>query len=108
MTRGAHFGIGLAILGLCVAWFYFGVFIFFAAAAGKDSRGASLSDFVPVFVVFGGGFLFGFCAAFLSFRRALRRESAVIPPPAPTSPHTSEVATPDQRLAHLVKNNDKI
>lgn len=105
MSRIAHFGIGIGILLLCALWFVFGVFMFFALAAGKDSRGASIADpsFIMLYVVFGGGLLGGCWIAFQSFRRALRPPAMVIPPTSPASEQSSELATPDERLAHLVK-----
>ena len=106
MSRNAHFGIGIGILLLCVLWFFFGVFMFFATAAGKDSRGASIYDssFITLYVVFGGGLLGGLWGAFQSFRRALRPPGRVVPLAGPsTSPQQTDLATPDEKLAHLVK-----
>ena len=104
MSRNAHFGIGIGILLLCVLWFFFGVFMFFAIAAGKDSRDGSIYDssFIVLYVVFGGGLLGGLWTAFQSFRRALRPPNKVVPR-APTPKQPTDLATADERLAHLVK-----
>jgi len=105
MSRNAHFGIGIGVLFLCVVWFVFGVFLFFAAAAGKDSRGASIYDssFIVLYVVFGSGLLVGLWAAFRSFRRALQSSERDVPPTAPAFTTPTELATPDERLSDLVK-----
>lgn len=105
MSRNAHFGIGIGILLLCVLWFFFGVIMFFAIATGKDSRGASIYDpsFIVLYVVFGGGLLGGLWFAFQSFRRAMRPPDRIIFPTAPLADQPTELATPNERLAHLVK-----
>jgi hypothetical protein len=106
MSRNAHFGIGIGILLLCVVWFVFSVFMFFAVAAGKDSRGASIFDssFITLYVVFGGGLIGGLWVAFKNFRRALRPPERVVPPAEPsTFTQQTDLATPDEKLAHLVK-----
>jgi hypothetical protein len=105
MSRNAHFGIGIGILLLCVLWLFFGVFMFFAVAAGKDSRGASIYDssFIVLYVVFGGGVLGGLWLAFQSFRRALRPPERVAPPAPSTAVPKTDLATPEEKLAHLVK-----
>jgi hypothetical protein len=105
MSRNAHFGIGIGILLLCVLWIFFGVFMFFANAAGKDSSGGSIYDssFIALYVVFGGGLLGGLWFAFQSFRRALRPPERVVSQAAPPSEQPTELPTPDERLAHLVK-----
>ena len=113
MSRTAHFGIGVGIILLCVLWCFFGVFMFFALAVGKDSRGASIYDssFIALYVVFGAGLLGDTWFAFLSFRRALR--SPRLDSPAETSPlpappkQKDDLATPDERLAHLVKRPER-
>jgi len=105
MSRNAHFGIGIGSLLLCVLWFFFGVLMFFANAAGKDSRGASIYDwsFIVLYVIFGGGLLGGIWFAFQSFRRALRPPHRIVSPTAPTSEQPTKLTTPDERLAHFVK-----
>ncbi len=105
MSRNARFGIGIVSLLLCVLWFFFGVFVFFANAAGKDSRGVGIYDssFIVLYVVFGGGLLGGLWFAFHSFRRAFRPPERIVSPTAPRSEQPTKLATPDDRLAHLVK-----
>lgn len=105
MSRNAHLGIGIGVLLLCSLWFIFGVFMFFALAAGKDSRGGSIFDssFILLYLVFGGGLLAGLWIALRSFRRALRPPTKVTPPISPTVEQPSTLATPDDKLAHLIK-----
>jgi cytochrome b561 len=113
VSRTAHFGIGVGIILLCVLWCVFGVFVFWAVAVGKDSRGATIYDssFITLYVIFGAGLLVGFGLAFLSFRRALRPPQLDSPPEPPLELSTPErrddVATPDERLAHLVKKTKR-
>ena len=63
---------GRAVTGFALIWAAVGVFMFFANAAGKDSRGVSIYDssFIVLYVVFGGGLLGSLWFAFQSFRRA--------------------------------------
>ena len=106
MSRKTHFGIGIGILLVSVVWCVLGVFIFFGLAAGKDSRGASIYDssFITLYVIFGCGLLVGLWASFQSFRRAFRHDERVVPPASPTeSSQQTDLATPDEKLAHLEK-----
>lgn len=113
MSRTAHFGIGLGILVLCVIWGFFCFVYFIGNAIARDSvPGASVYDssFIILYVVGGAGFLVGLWCAFLSFRRALRPPRLDLPTQAPALPTSPEplqnLATADERLAHLVKKTE--
>jgi len=111
MSRIAHFGIALAILTICVLWCVFGVFMFFALAAGRDSRGGTIYDsaFIVLYLIFGAGFFVGLWFAFRSFRSALRPSRPVSQIETGQAPDATKqqdaLATPDERLAHLVKES---
>ena len=103
MSRTAHFGIGIGAGLFCCAWCVVGQILYMAAAFG----GASVTDvsFIATFIFWGGILLGGVWFAFRSFRRALRPLKQVAPAVAspPTSDPQHERATPDEKLAHLLK-----
>lgn len=111
MNRGAHFGIGLGMMLFCGFWCLIGYAWFIGLAISRDSvPGASVFDssFITLYVVWGSVFLGCLWGAFLSFRRALRlrRRSALPEPPeSPISKRQPDLATPDEKLAHLVKRS---
>ena len=106
MSRNAHFGIGILIIGLGVFWCFVGVAWFIGLAVSRDSvPEASIFDssFVSFYFVWGSIFLACIWGAFRSFRQA-RRQTVRVPPAAPSAPEQQpELATPDEKLAHLVK-----
>ena len=87
--------------------------MFFGLAVGHDSRGASIHDspFIVLYLVFGVGFLVGLRFAFRSFRRALRSprldSQAETGQALNTLKQPEDAASPDERLAHLVKGLHK-
>src|SRR5262245_12319454 len=110
MSRGAHFGIGVGILLLCVLWFFFCFVWFIGLAVGSDSvPGASIynSSFITLYVVGGAGLLAGLWLAFKSFRRTLRPPGLDLPSQAPASTvmlqPPLDMRTPDEKLSSLVK-----
>jgi hypothetical protein len=113
MSRTAHFGIGVGLILFSVLWCFFGVFMFLALAVGNDSRAATIHDasFIILYVIFGAGVLIGLWFAFLSFRRALRPPRLDSPPetlpPLPAPTRQNDLATPDERLAYLVKKTER-
>ena len=114
MSRTAHFGIGLGIALFCVLWCFFCYVWFIGLALGRDSApGASIFDshFMALYVVWGAVLLGGLWCAFLRFRRALRPLRLDSPAQAseqvPLSEQQHELATPDERLAHLTKKVER-
>jgi hypothetical protein len=109
MSRGSHFGISVGIGLFCVLWCFIGVAWFFGLAVSRDSvSGASIFDssFIVFYVFWGSVFLGCLWGAFQSFRRAARTPQRNLPMETPTSSTESEqhdLATPDEKLAHLVK-----
>lgn len=83
--------------------------MFWGTAVALDGRGAGLDhpNFIKVYVVFGGGFLGGLWFAFRSFRLAItgRRKAPTGQKTAAPEQSKQERATgtPDERLAHLIK-----
>src|SRR5579859_7645251 len=111
MSRTAHFGIGFVILVLSVLWCVFGLFMFFALAAGREGGTTYDSAFIVLYLIFGAGFLAGLRSAFLSFRRALQspQPDAQMEPSqvTVTRRHQDDIASSDEKLAHLVKRSEK-
>jgi len=108
MSRLSRLGIGIALCLFCVICFGVGYVAFIGTAISKDSvPGASVFDgkFIVVYVVFGGLILGALWFALINFKSAFaapqrpgRPEAAQDPEPRPASG-----ATPEERLAHLVK-----
>jgi hypothetical protein len=113
VSRTTHFGIGIAIAALCFFWVMLCRVMFLAVAFDVDAHGeGSVFDarFILLYLVGGSGFIGGIWCAFLCFRRALRPPRLEVPPPTCTPSVTPEqqqsLATPDERLAHLVKRTE--
>jgi hypothetical protein len=111
MSRTAHIGIGLVILVLCFLWCIFGLFMFFALAAGRDGGTIYDSAFIVLYLIFGAGFLAGLRSAFLGFRRALQSpqlDAQFEPGQAiVTRTQQDDIASSDEKLAHLMKGSEK-
>jgi hypothetical protein len=107
MSRNTHFAIGTGILVLCAFWCLMGIAWFFGLGFGRDSvPGASVFDssFMTFYILWGSGFLLFLWAAFRSFQTALRRPKRAVPPSAPSATAQQvAVATPDKKLARLLK-----
>ena len=109
MSRTAYFCIAVA-LGF-VGWFMTVIYtvLNIGNGLGKDSvPGASFYDagFITVLVIWGGIFLGIIWGAWTCLKRAFRPppKEASSSSPQPVQPQkASELATPDERLAHLVK-----
>jgi hypothetical protein len=100
MSKLSHLGIGVALLLFFLFWCAFGVFMF----VGYGAFGFGADAFV---VLWAAVFLASVWGMFSTFRRALRTwrsdsrvETRTIHSLSEQKP---EVATPDERLAHLVK-----
>lgn len=112
MSRLSHLGIGVALCFFCAICFIVGCFAFFGTAINKNSvPGASVFDggFIVIYVVFGGLILGGLWFALASFRRVFRAAPRQAPAPAPVAtqaPQLPSTATPDEKLAHLVRKPD--
>jgi len=59
-----------------------------------------------IYLVGGGGLICGLWLAFRSFRRALHPPRLDSPAPQVTPEQPHDLATPDERLAHLVKKKE--
>src|SRR5882762_3988465 len=107
MNRTTHFAIGAAIILLCVLWCLVGVAWVIGLGLSRDSMPAASvfdSSFMTFYILWGSGFLLCLWAAFRSFRQALRRPVRLAPTPTPSpSGQQPDLATPDEKLAHLVK-----
>jgi hypothetical protein len=103
MSKLLHFGIGVALLLFFLFWCVFGVFMF----VGYGAFGFSADGYVVLWV---GVFLASIWGIFSTFRRALRaprRDSPTETVTAGSSPERQpDVATPDEKLAHLVKKTE--
>jgi hypothetical protein len=103
MRKLSHLGIGVVLLLFFLFWCLFGIFMF----VGYTAFGSSADAFV---VLWAAVFLASILGVFSTFRRALRasrNDSPTVPVTAQSSSaRKPDVATPDQRLAHLVKKTD--
>jgi hypothetical protein len=114
MTRLAHLGIGVALIGFCCFCAWTGFLLFIGLAVSKDSvPGASVFDvdFLVLYVVCGGVILVGLWAALASLKRAFRappRQQAVAAQRSAVPQHPlAPGSTPDERLAPLVRKEQK-
>lgn len=100
MSKLSHLGIGVALLLFFLFWCVFGVFMF----VGYGAFGFSADAYV---VLWAAVFLASIWGMFSTFRRALRASRSDSPAEAVTAQRSVErkpdVATPDEKLAHLVK-----
>jgi hypothetical protein len=100
MSKLSHFGIGVALLLFLLFWCVFGVLMF----VGYGAFGFSADAYV---VLWAAVFLTSIWGIFFTFRRALRTSRSDFPVETVTAQSSSErkpdVATPDEKLAHLVK-----
>jgi hypothetical protein len=109
MSRKLHFGIGLAVLLFCFLWCLLGFLQFMSLAVGRDSiPGASVFDssFISFYVIWGAVFLGCLWLILRSFSRAMRRAQSNPSADAVSRnglEQQSKMATPDEKLAHLVK-----
>src|SRR5436190_24090490 len=105
MSRVAHVGVAVGIGLFCCAWCVVGQVLWMSAAVGGAS--ASNVSFILGAVVWVGVLLGSLRAAFLSLKKALRAPPRTTSPKAAASASTFEaqqtLATPDDKLAHLVK-----
>ena len=115
MNRVSHLGIGIGLCVFSFVCFSMGRLMFLGMAIGKDSvPGASIfdGDFITLYVVDSSLILGALWFALLSFRRAFRpptRRPSVPPATAIQALEIHSAATPEEKLAHLVKKpNDKL
>ena len=99
-------GIALGFVGWF--WLMVGLVVWIGNGLGKDSGPAPFFDgpFIGFLVLWGGVFIGIAWAAFRCFKRALRppRLDSASPAPEPARRDAPQsLATPDERLAHLVK-----
>jgi len=114
MTRLAHLGIGVALVGFCCFCAWTGFLLFIGLAVSKDSvpgAGVFNADFLVLYVVCGGVILVGLWGALASLKRAFRapprQQMAANPPHAVPQHSLAPGSTPDERLAPLVRKDQK-
>jgi hypothetical protein len=108
MSRTAHLFAGLGFTLLCAFWGLICFVWFISNAVGRDSvPGASIFDssFLIIYLVAVGGLVCGLWLAFRSFRRAFRTPRCDLPAPSASAEAKRDLATSDEKLAHLVKRN---
>jgi hypothetical protein len=92
-------------------WFVLGVFWFMGIAATRDSRASFLdSPFVSFFFIWGSVFLGSLWGALVCLRRVVRLSRATphLQSAAPSvCREQTDLATPDEKLAHLLKRKDE-
>ena len=109
MTRTAHLGIGLALGLLGAFWCAMGLALWIGNGVGKASPTSPPffdTKFVVTLLIWGAIFLCILWGVFRSFKRALTPPRLDSGNPAPETAQKAvpeRPATPDERLAHLVK-----
>jgi ABC-type nickel/cobalt efflux system permease component RcnA len=108
MNRTAYFLVAI-ILGFVAYWWWtVRWLLYFGNAVGKDSTGRSFYDasFIAILVVWGIlllGILWGIWRCLKQAFRPPRMDSSPRVSEPPQVQKTPDGATPDERLAHLVK-----
>lgn len=104
----------MALIGFCCFCACTGFLLFVGLAVSKDSvPGASVfdADFLVLYVICGGVILVGLWAALASLKRAFRapprHQTVAAPPPIPPQHPLAPGSTPDERLAPLVRKEQK-
>lgn len=108
MSRNAYFLIAVVLGFVGYVWWKAKWLLYWGNAVGKDSTGASFYDasFIVALVVWGGifvGILWGMWWCLKRAFRPPRKNVGHLPPEAAQTQKAPDLATPDEKLAHLVK-----
>jgi hypothetical protein len=105
MSRGTYLIAAVALGVIAVLWWFAKWFLVVGSVIEKDSApgGADVSGVVAVWLIIFLGILFCILWCLSRAFRPVRREAGSLPP-SPSQPQQSQsLATPDEKLAHLVK-----
>ena len=109
MSRAAYFLVAVVLGVIAVFWWCAKWLLYFGYAEGKSSVEGPIpvdDSFIATLVIWGIVFFGIIWGVWVCLKRAFRppRKDLSSLPPEPVKPQkASEFATPDERLAHLVK-----